>query len=145
MTSEIHDLQKYMQEHQRNKKAKVFLKELIDKRKKYLRLLRTWDYRRFEWILERLNLIYKAEPEKSGMVSRKDSLRKVTQNYCDNIIEKKLNEYKTELKEQQKLFYLEKAEKLEFILKEEEECGMTPTVTEEEIQTARKKAQELME
>ncbi|CAK9805640.1 28S ribosomal protein S15, mitochondrial [Anthophora plagiata] len=145
MTSEIHDLQKYIQEHPRNKKANVLLKELIEKRKRFLRLLRSWDYRRFEWILERLNLVYKPEPVKMGMVSRKESLRRITQNYCDDIIQKKLKLYKAELKEQQKAFYLEKAEKLEFILKEEKECGITPTVTEEDIEAARKKAQELIE
>lgn len=62
MTSQIQDFQKYMQDHPRNKHAKIYLKELIDKRKKYLRLLRNWDYRRFEWILERLNLVYKPLP-----------------------------------------------------------------------------------
>ncbi|CAK9805638.1 28S ribosomal protein S15, mitochondrial [Anthophora plagiata] len=82
---------------------------------------------------------------KMGMVSRKESLRRITQNYCDDIIQKKLKLYKAELKEQQKAFYLEKAEKLEFILKEEKECGITPTVTEEDIEAARKKAQELIE
>lgn len=145
MTSEIHDLQKYMQEHPRNRRANVVLKELIEKRKRFLKLLRSWDYKRFEWILERLNLVYKPEPQKMGMISRKDSLRIATQNYCDDIVKKKRNQYKAELKEQQKSFYLEKAEKLEFILKEEIECGITPTVTKEDIEAARKKAQELIE
>lgn len=52
-----------MEIHPRNVSVKVFLKELIDKRKKYLKLLRKWDYKRFEWVLERLNLTYTAEPE----------------------------------------------------------------------------------
>lgn len=55
-------MQEYMKEHPRNKVVKVFLIELIDKRKKQLRLLRNWDYRRFEWILESLNLVYKPVP-----------------------------------------------------------------------------------
>ena len=63
MTSEIHRLQKHMQEHPRNLKCKVVLKEKIDRRKMYLKKLRTWDYKRFEWILEKLNLIYKPPPE----------------------------------------------------------------------------------
>lgn len=63
MTAEIQYLQKHMEIHPRNVSVKVFLKELIDKRKKYLKLLRKWDYKRFEWVLERLNLTYTAEPE----------------------------------------------------------------------------------
>lgn len=63
MTSEIQYLQKYIKEHPKNVKTKVFLKELIDKRKKFLAYLRKWDYRRFEWLLERLNLIYVPQPE----------------------------------------------------------------------------------
>lgn len=63
MTSEIQYLQKYIEKHPKNVKTKVFLKELIDKRKKFLAHLRRWDYRRFEWLLERLNLIYVSQPE----------------------------------------------------------------------------------
>ena len=63
MTAEIHRLQEHMQNHPRNMRSKVVLKEKIDKRKKYLKRLRTWDYKRFEWILEKLNLIYKPSPE----------------------------------------------------------------------------------
>lgn len=63
MTAEIQYLQKYMEDHPRNKKIKVFLKELIDKRNRHLKLMRKWDYKRFEWLLERLNLTYSALPE----------------------------------------------------------------------------------
>lgn len=63
MTADIHYLQEYMKNNPRNKKAKVALKEKIDKRKKYLSKLRVWDYKRFEWILEKLNLVYKPRPE----------------------------------------------------------------------------------
>ncbi|XP_017886217.1 28S ribosomal protein S15, mitochondrial-like [Ceratina calcarata] len=63
MTSEIQDLQKYMEVHPTDTKTKVFLSELIDKRKKYLKFLRNWDYRRFEWVLENLNLTYIGPPE----------------------------------------------------------------------------------
>lgn len=78
------------------------------------------------------------------MVSRKDSIRNMTQTFCDDIVQKKLDAYKAELREQQKLFYTDKIKKLEFILKEEKECGVTPTVTEEDIEAARKKLKELL-
>ncbi|XP_076638587.1 28S ribosomal protein S15, mitochondrial [Colletes latitarsis] len=143
ITSEIQHIQEHMEQHPRNKSSKIFLKELIDKRKKHLKLLRKWDYRRFEWVLERLNLVYKPDPEVPGEVSRKESMRRLTQEHCDNIIQTKLNAYRDELNKQKKDFYLKKAEKLAFILKEEKECGLEPSVTEEEIEALRKKVEEL--
>lgn len=62
MTTLILQMQERMEECDKNIRLKVALKELIDKRKKYLGHLRKWDYRRFEWVLERLNLIYKPHP-----------------------------------------------------------------------------------
>lgn len=143
MTSEIQYLQKYMEKHPKNIKTKVFLKELIDKRRKYLGHLRTWDYRRFEWLLEHLNLIYVAQPEVPGPVSRKNALRQLTKNYCDDIIQQKLNAFKAELKEQQKTFFAQKAKNLEYILEEEKKYGLEPTVTQEQIDAARQRVEEL--
>lgn len=39
------------------------VQELIDKRKKLLKFLRQYDYKKFEWLLEKLNIEYKAHPE----------------------------------------------------------------------------------
>lgn len=63
MTAEILQLQEIIQSNPQDKKKKVFLKELIEKRNKYLKILRKWDYKCFEWILEKLNLVYKATPK----------------------------------------------------------------------------------
>ena len=62
MTVQIRAMQKYMEDFPRNKQVKVQLKEMIDKRKKFLKYLRRWDYKRFEWILEKLDLVYKPPP-----------------------------------------------------------------------------------
>lgn len=62
MTVQIRGMQDYMEEFPRNKVVKVQLKEMIDKRKRFLRYLRRWDYRRFEWVLEKLDLVYKPYP-----------------------------------------------------------------------------------
>ncbi|XP_071874170.1 28S ribosomal protein S15, mitochondrial [Bombus fervidus] len=143
MTCEIQYLQKYMEKHPKNVKTKVFLKELIDKRRKLLKHLRKWDYRRFEWLLERLNLIYVAQPEVLGAVSRKNALRQLTKNYCDGIIQQKLDVFKTELRERQKVFFTQKVKNLEYILEEEKKYGLEPTVTQEQIDAARQRAEEL--
>lgn len=39
------------------------VQELIDKRKKLLKYLRQYDYKKFEWLLEKLNIEYKGNPE----------------------------------------------------------------------------------
>lgn len=139
MTHKIQHLQECFSKNPTSKPLKVYLKELIDKRKKLLKRLRVWDYKRYEWVLGRLNLIFKAGVTVPGKACRKDALRKLTQKHCDKIVEEKLNAYKEELKKQQKGFYEEKLEKLIFIRNEELGLGLEPTVTEEEIEATRKK------
>lgn len=63
ITAEILQLQEIQEIYPNNKKSKVLLKELIDKRKKWLKKLRIQDYPRFEFLLERLNLVYHPIPE----------------------------------------------------------------------------------
>lgn len=141
MTHKIHYLQECFAQNPTSKLLKVVLKELIDKRKKLLKRLRVWDYKRYEWVLGRLNLVFKAGVKIPGKACRKDALRKLTQKHCDKIVEEKLNAYKEELKKQQKVFYEDKLEKLIFIQKEELQLGLEPTVTEEEIEATRKKVE----
>lgn len=62
MTADIRNFQQLMEEFPRDKRCKVQLKELIDRRKKWLKFLRKWDYKRFEWLLEKLDLVYKPAP-----------------------------------------------------------------------------------
>lgn len=62
MTADIRNLQQVMEEFPKDKCCKVRLKELIDLRKKWLKYLRCWDYKRFEWLLEKLDLVYKPAP-----------------------------------------------------------------------------------
>jgi len=62
MTADIRNMQQIMEQFPKDKRRKVKLKELIERRKKWLKFLRKWDYKRFEWLLERLNLVYKPPP-----------------------------------------------------------------------------------
>ncbi|XP_015181333.1 PREDICTED: 28S ribosomal protein S15, mitochondrial [Polistes dominula] len=144
MTAEILQLQENAVNNIRDKREKVFLRELIDKRNKYLRKMRKWDYKRYEWILERLNLFYKALPTDNTPAYRKDSLRKLTQKHCDKIKQAKLDAYKAQLKQEQKTFFKDKVEKLIFIRKEELELGLEPTVTEDDIERARGQLNEVL-
>ncbi|XP_057338828.1 28S ribosomal protein S15, mitochondrial [Microplitis mediator] len=142
MTSEILYLQEYLTRFPRNRVTKHFLKELIDKRRKCLGRLRKWDYRRFEWLLEKMNLLFKPHPPLYHRVERKASMRKLTATHCDKIVQEKITNYRKELEAQQKIFFKEKAEKLAFIRSEEIACGLPPSVTEEEIAAAREKAKQ---
>ncbi|XP_029174077.1 28S ribosomal protein S15, mitochondrial [Nylanderia fulva] len=141
-TCKIHDLQEFIKVYPRDAKAKVALKEAIEKRRKWLKDLRNWDYRRFEWILEKLNLVYIPYPDPPNRITRKESLTRLTEKHCDKLVQDKLNAYKKELKAAQANFYVEKAEKLAFIRKEELSCGLQPSVSEEDIAKAKEKAKE---
>uniref|UniRef100_A0A182LS38 Small ribosomal subunit protein uS15m n=1 Tax=Anopheles culicifacies TaxID=139723 RepID=A0A182LS38_9DIPT len=143
MTARIRSLQEYMEKYPRQSVVKVQLKELIDKRKRFLRYLRRWDYRRFEYVLEKLDLVYKPYPTHFHWITRKDSLRKLTDIHCEQIKETRLEEYRKQLESQQLDFLAKKLQTLEFIRKEQTECQVPVTVTKEEIQAVRKQYDEL--
>lgn len=143
MTADIRNLQQIMEEFPRDKRCKVRLKELIDVRKKWLKYLRCWDYRRFEWLLEKLDLVYKPPPSEFHWITRKDSLRKLTDKHCADIKQQRLDAYKASLEAQQVDFLQEKAQKLQWIRKEEKECGVEPTVSETDIEQVLKQLGEL--
>lgn len=77
-------------------------------------------------------------------ITRKESLTRLTEKHCNKIIQDKLNTYKRELKDLQKDFYREKAEKLAFIREEELACGLQPSVSEEDIEYVKQKAKECL-
>ncbi|RLU18062.1 hypothetical protein DMN91_010305 [Ooceraea biroi] len=62
--------------------------------------------------------------------------------HCNRIVQAKLDAYKEELKGLQKDFYAQKVEKLMFIRSEELACGLKPSVTEDDIERAKQKAEE---
>ncbi|CRL08535.1 CLUMA_CG021342, isoform A [Clunio marinus] len=143
MTTKIRSLQDIVEQFPRNKVVKKQLKELIEKRKKYLRLLRKWDYRKFEWILDQLNLKYKPYPEKFHPITRKDGLRKLTKLHCENLQQEKLDAYRKELETKQLSFLEDKLKNLEFIRKEQIECRVPVSITTDEIDAVRKQYKEL--
>ncbi|KAK9498744.1 hypothetical protein O3M35_003311 [Rhynocoris fuscipes] len=145
MTASIREMQKHMELNPRNLRVKVRLKEKIDKRRKLLKFLRTWDYKCYEWILDRLDLFYKPvpPPEVYKRVERKRSLRMLTDKYCENIIKTRLDEYKESLESQQEEFLVQKIKNLKWIMNEEKECGLEPSITEEDIKIAMDKLENI--
>ena len=136
-------MQQYMEEFPRNSKEKVNLKELIDKRKKFLRLLRIYDYKRFEWLIEKLDVIYRPYPEKFHWITRKESLKKLCRTHCDGIRQERLDAYKMQLQAKQIGFLEDKIKNLEFIRNEQIECKVPVTVLPEEINAVKKQLADL--
>lgn len=143
MTATIRRFQEHMEKFPRDKRIKVELKELIDKRKKFLKYLRRWDYKRFEWILEKLDLVFKPHPPAYHWITRKESLVKLTNIHCDELRTEKLESFKKTLKSQQIDFLEKKVKNLQFIRKEQIACNVPVTITEEDISRESAKLEEL--
>nr|CAG4650302.1 EOG090X09BQ [Sida crystallina] len=124
LTVRIRHCQKTILKHPYNVIHRHSLKELIEKRKSHLKHLRRMDYKRFEWLLEKLDLVFHANMNPVEVVTRKGALRKLTTYYCNSVREKRLEAYRKELEAQKAAFALEKTQLLEWIEKEEEELGL---------------------
>lgn len=136
-TATVRNLMDHFHSNPLDKKTKIFLKELIESRNRKLGDLRRFDYKKFEWVLEKLDLYYKPKPEILDKVERKKSIRNLTQRYCEEFKARKLSEYKEVLESQKLDFLKDKISTLEWIRKEELECGVESTVTETDIQNAK--------
>ncbi|KAK3914834.1 28S ribosomal protein S15, mitochondrial [Frankliniella fusca] len=126
-----------MQVHNANfpydRSSRADLQELIDLRKKRMKLLRSLDYKKFEWLLEQLDLLYKPPPTTHERVERKKSMRWLADEYCENVVKKKLDEYKEQLNSQKRGFLERKLSTMKSIVEEEKSLGVEPSFTTEEI------------
>lgn len=75
-------------------------------------------------------------------LSRKESLRKLTEMYCEDIRNKKLEEYKNLLESQQGPFLKQKLENLKFIRSEQIDLKLPITVSEQDIKKVEKQLEE---
>lgn len=144
MTAKIRSLQDVMEQYPRNKKMKVVLKELIDRRKKFLFYVRRWDYRRYEWLLEKLDLIIKENPDEYSRVERKKSLRNLTAIHCNEIRQKRLDAYRKQLESQQLDFLERKYKNLKFVRNEQIACKVKVTVSENDVKEAKARYDEMV-
>lgn len=123
LTVNIRSLQNHFAQHKTDKIAKVQLKEKIEQRNAFLKHLRRMDYKRYEWLLEKLDLVHYTQPNPILPITRKDSLRKLTTIYCNNIKRDRIDNYKKELEEQKLQFVEEKKQVESWIEKEEKELA----------------------
>jgi len=116
-------------------------KELVDRRRKYLRRLRKEDYKCFEWLLEILGILFKPD-YKYVFVQRKASLNLLVNMYCNEMRDKKMREYK-DLLEEEKIPFLEmKLNTLQQIKADEDSINIQCSV-EEDIEETKKKLSQL--
>lgn len=124
LTIRIRNGQKFMFKHKKDVFYNHRLKEAVEKRKKLLLNLRKMDYKKFEWVLEKLDLIYQSIPNPNSRITRKGSLQRLTSHYCNSIRENRLAAYKKDLEEQKVAFAKEKEVLIRWIEKEEIELGL---------------------
>jgi len=125
----------------RNPNLRANTKELIDKRRKWLLNMRHQDYKRFEWIIEVLGIIYKIDPP-STRIERKTSINVLVNMFCNEIRDKKMSEYKAQLEEEKVPFLKMKLETLQAVRADEHSVGDESSVDEDIIAT-RKLLQQL--
>lgn len=144
-TVSIQSLQEHFKHHRCDKLGKVWLKELIDKRNKHLRLLRTEDYAKFEWLLEELQIQFRPGPTILNNVHRKESLRRLVDKHIDDVKVARLAELRNKFNKEKINFYKKKAETLTWIVEQEKKYGKQSSVSEEEIEELWKKYEKLSE
>jgi len=136
----------------KNQPMKHHLTHMVSSRRNMLRILRESDYKKFEWLLEKLKLLYKPMPwdAEAGIdvkenIERKKSIEKLTDMWCDELQRHRLTAYRKKLEEQQPEFLRRKANTLEKIMNTERKLGVEMTVTEEEVEECKRKAAEIEE
>lgn len=139
-TVRIRDLREILNGPLIQRKNGIFKNEvkiLVEKRKKWLNHLRHIDYKRFEWLIETLSILFKPNA-KFEKIHRKESVTKLTDMLCEEIKSRKLGEYKLELDEQKIPFLEEKLTILKEIQADEESMKLTSSVKDEIIETEKR-------
>ncbi|XP_013779014.1 28S ribosomal protein S15, mitochondrial-like [Limulus polyphemus] len=126
-TYKVRSLQEHVRANHKDKTAKVSLLHAVHRRNKMLKELRKMDYLRFSWLLHELQIVYKPSPLNyvPPKVTRKGELRRLITEYCENMKQEKLKNYREELEKQQELFIKEKQEALSWFEKEKKACKLS--------------------
>lgn len=77
-------------------------------------------------------------------ITRKGSMRQLTNIHCEDIKKDRLGKYRQALEEEQPGFLEEKIQMLEFIREEEQACNTAVTVTQEEIDEVKRQLEDLL-
>ena len=77
-----------------------------------MKRLRQTDIKKFEWLLEKLNLVFKPRPFFWEQIERKKHMARLTDLWCEELQQHRLKELRTELQRKQPKYLREKAESL---------------------------------
>lgn len=128
MTTEIRYMQRKYQSEKLSAREKSNLGYLVGKRNKYLRILRRDCYKKFEWLLEQLDIRMKPSILVYDIITRDDSLRRLIDLRFSSIKEKRLEEFKNKLELEKEPFLEEKVEIMKWIADVETKYGLPVSV-----------------
>jgi len=141
ITLKIRNLQKEMglmaQKGWRCPGKKKMLVRFVNMRRSQLGYLRTQDYRHFEWLLEKLNIVYKPRPITFERIIRRRHTERLVNLLCDETRTFKLQSLKDSLEEDQPIFLRRKMETFSKIMEEEKKFNLKETVTQKDIDEIR--------
>jgi len=119
--------QSYKGIHLRNKRLKIFLLEGIERRNKLLKYLGRYDLERYNFVKEQLCIEHEYYPLGRGhqKITRKGELTRLTEQWCKEVKQKKMDEFHTSLLQRQKDFEKERKDVEDWIAKEIKELELT--------------------
>ncbi|CAG0892807.1 unnamed protein product [Cyprideis torosa] len=123
-----------------NYKRICIVRGQVQKRRRLLKELRFLDYRRFEWVLEQLNIRFQNYPAVTIRIDRRQALRRLFSEHRQRVHMERRKELHQKFLESQKEFLEEKIEKLKWIAEEEKELRLPSTVSEKDIEAAQERA-----
>ena len=118
----------------RNYGAKARVKRYVNMRRAQLGFLRSQDYPQYEWLLEKLNLIYKPRPFEYKRTIRRRETEKLVNLLCDEIRRHKMISLQESFEDEQPKFIEKKIESMLKIKGMEEEHGLEPTVSGKDVE-----------
>lgn len=149
LTLAIRNVQKYLallaKDGWRDSAAKHRLKRMVDQRRAQLGHLRKEDYPKFEWLLEKLDLVYKPRPFVYQRIIRKRETDKLVNLLCDETRTFKMQQLKDALEEDQPEFLKKKIQTLTQIMEDEKKNGLKQTVTNTDLEKAKERLKEVEE
>jgi len=107
------------------------LRKAIAKRRSILTRLRESDYKYFEYVLEKLNLSFREQPEQCSKVTEHDAVRELVRMRCENIRKRRIDTYRAKLDASRASFEQEKYETLVRAKRVQEKYGVKVTVDPE--------------
>lgn len=130
LTVNIRQLQEHMRLNRTDNVQKCKLNELIDRRRKMLKYLRSWDYKLFHWVMDQLNIKYQTKWELFRRVTRKQLLREQAEQKAADMQKQKMEDFRQKLATDREHFQGEKSVLLQEIEDDEKQFNISPEETE---------------